>query len=131
MRSRYSAFKLGNLDYIDKTHASNMAEPFDHEHGKVMVNEIDWRGLEIRQVIGGGEKDETGEVEFVARFKREGQTGAHHEKATFKRENGRWVYLDGELNPKAPPRRVVQVGRNDLCPCGSGKKYKKCCGASA
>ncbi|MGB4418274.1 MAG: SEC-C metal-binding domain-containing protein [Bacillota bacterium] len=26
-------------------------------------------------------------------------------------------------------RRVKKVGRNDPCPCGSGKKYKKCCGA--
>ncbi|MBI2256685.1 MAG: YchJ family protein [Proteobacteria bacterium] len=131
MRSRYSAFKERNLDYIDKTHASDMDEPFDRAEGEVMMNEIDWRGLEIRRVVGGGEKDETGEVEFIARFKRQGQTGVHHELATFKRENGRWVYVDGELNPKAPPRRVVQVGRNDPCPCGSGKKYKKCCGAAA
>jgi preprotein translocase subunit SecA len=27
------------------------------------------------------------------------------------------------------PRSVTKVGRNDPCPCGSGKKYKKCCGA--
>ena len=25
-------------------------------------------------------------------------------------------------------RNMEKVGRNDLCPCGSGKKYKKCCG---
>lgn len=46
------------------------------------------------------------------------------------------------LNPNAPlrqasdsvpqePARVVEVGRNDPCPCGSGRKYKKCCGAEA
>jgi SEC-C motif-containing protein len=35
----------------------------------------------------------------------------------------------GEVNPKDPPRRVEKVGRNDPCPCGSGKKFKKCCGA--
>jgi len=28
-------------------------------------------------------------------------------------------------------REVPKVGRNDVCPCGSGKKYKKCCGAGA
>ena len=131
MRSRYTAFKLGNLDYVDSTHASDMAEPFDREHGQVMVDEIDWRGLEIMKVVGGGADDQTGEVEFTARFKRQGQTGIHHERATFRREQGRWVYVDGEINPKAPTRRVVQVGRNDPCPCGSGKKYKKCCGAAA
>jgi preprotein translocase subunit SecA len=32
-----------------------------------------------------------------------------------------------EVAKKAPVRRVNKVGRNDLCPCGSGKKYKNCC----
>ena len=31
-------------------------------------------------------------------------------------------------SPKGQPVRVVKIGRNDPCPCGSGKKYKKCCG---
>ncbi len=30
--------------------------------------------------------------------------------------------------PKRQPRKVVKIGRNDPCPCGSGKKYKVCCG---
>ena len=29
---------------------------------------------------------------------------------------------------KKQPKKVVKVGRNDPCPCGSGKKYKQCCG---
>jgi|GEM_PF-5285255 len=33
------------------------------------------------------------------------------------------------LAPAVRPRRVIKVGRNDPCPCGSGKKYKRCCGA--
>ena len=33
--------------------------------------------------------------------------------------------------PKRQPRKVVKVGRNDPCPCGSGKKYKVCCGRDA
>ncbi|MBO7303170.1 MAG: SEC-C domain-containing protein, partial [Clostridia bacterium] len=43
--------------------------------------------------------------------------------------------FEGDTSKK--PKKVViskkneDVGRNDLCPCGSGKKYKKCCGASA
>lgn len=32
--------------------------------------------------------------------------------------------------PKKPVQKGVKVGRNDLCPCGSGKKYKKCCGTN-
>ncbi len=31
------------------------------------------------------------------------------------------------LNPPSPLRAGIKIGRNDLCPCGSGKKYKKCC----
>ncbi len=40
------------------------------------------------------------------------------------------AYAQAEAEVHAP-RRVVRIGRNDPCPCGSGKKYKKCCGASA
>jgi len=32
------------------------------------------------------------------------------------------------LNPPEPYRADDAIGRNDPCPCGSGKKYKKCCG---
>ncbi|MGN5267109.1 YchJ family metal-binding protein [Aeromonas dhakensis] len=46
-----------------------------------------------------------------------------HERSRFVRHQGRWVYTDGEQDP-AP----LRVGRNDPCPCGSGKKFKKCCG---
>lgn len=35
----------------------------------------------------------------------------------------------GDEGPKTPVRREKKVGRNDPCPCGSGKKYKKCCGS--
>ena len=52
--------------------------------------------------------------------------------ALFGREEGRWVYA-GQMDPKGKTVRYEQPkpGRNDPCPCGSGKKYKKCCGANA
>ena len=34
----------------------------------------------------------------------------------------------GDKTVKKQPRRVQKIGRNDPCPCGSGKKYKNCCG---
>jgi SWIM/SEC-C metal-binding protein len=37
--------------------------------------------------------------------------------------------LDRLLNPPEPARASKKVGRNDPCPCGSGKKFKRCCGA--
>ena len=35
---------------------------------------------------------------------------------------------DGKEKEKSSPKRVNKIGRNDACPCGSGKKYKQCCG---
>jgi len=35
---------------------------------------------------------------------------------------------DSSKIKKASPKRVNKIGRNDSCPCGSGKKYKQCCG---
>ena len=53
-----------------------------------------------------------------------------------KREIGWWAgFSDAEpapLKPEptlVPVRQSVKVGRNDPCPCGSGRKYKKCHGA--
>jgi SWIM/SEC-C metal-binding protein len=37
--------------------------------------------------------------------------------------------LEKLLNPTKPVQSI-KIGRNDPCPCGSGKKYKKCCGSS-
>lgn len=129
MRSRYSAFAIGKLDHLENTNASDVEDDFDREHAETMAAEVTWSGLDIVAVSGGGESDETGRVEFRAYFNRLGQDLFHHEAASFRRENGRWVYADGEVNPKQTPRRVVKVERNAPCPCGSGKKYKKCCGA--
>ena len=35
---------------------------------------------------------------------------------------------DGKDHIKQTPKKVKKIGRNDPCPCGSGKKYKQCCG---
>jgi uncharacterized protein len=42
---------------------------------------------------------------------------------------GRALY-EAELSEPQQPVRSEKIGRNDPCPCGSGKKYKKCCGAA-
>ncbi len=36
--------------------------------------------------------------------------------------------VGGDGTVKKQPRKVKKIGRNDPCPCGSGKKYKQCCG---
>jgi len=129
MRSRYTAYVIEELDHIAQTHASEARSTFDQSEAENLARSAEWLGLEIQATSGGGETDQTGTVEFATRYKKAGQLHVHHEKSEFRREDGRWVYVDGEMNPKGEPRRVDKVGRNEPCPCGSGKKYKKCCGA--
>ena len=129
MRSRYSAHVLGNVDYLLATMSKEQRAGYDREEAEKSFAGTKWLGLEIRKARLGGEGDETGEVEFVARYRTGKQQTAHHELSFFTREEGRWVFAGCEMNPKAPTVRVEKIGRNAPCPCGSGKKYKKCCGA--
>lgn len=129
MRARYTAFSSGALDYLHSTLAPEAREDYSPEETEKWARESQWRGLEILSTEAGGEGDEIGVVEFIARYRVGGKDFAHHELSRFRREEGRWAYVDG-LIPK-PKQRIVEtkIGRNDPCPCGSGKKYKKCCGA--
>lgn len=126
MRSRFTAYALGNMGYLHST--LSKAEQGDEEMSADDVNATVWQSLEIRATEAGGENDTTGMVEFIARYKAHGEQHAHHERSTFCREDGRWVYESGIIAPKAAPVTSTKVGRNDPCPCGSGKKFKKCCG---
>jgi SEC-C motif domain protein len=129
MRSRYSAYVRGEIDYLEHSLAPEARGDFDRAVATQASASTQWLGLTIRSTHDGGPADETGTVEFVVRFSDGGKKGAHHELSRFRREAGRWVYIDGTIDPVPTPRTVTHVGRNDPCPCGSGKKYKKCCGA--
>ncbi len=110
MRSRYSAYVLKLSSYLHATwHPSIRPAVLD-----VSSDETVWLGLKI---LSYG-KDW---VEFVAQY----QGGELHERSRFVKEEGQWVYMDGEI---MPPLAALKPGRNDPCPCGSGRKYKKCCG---
>ena len=68
-------------------------------------------------------------MEFTATYKERGLVKPHHEISRFSRVDGQWYYVDGELvKPATEQRQRPKVGRNEPCPCGSGRKYKKCCG---
>ncbi len=129
MRSRYSAFTLANASYLKATLAPEIRGDFDAGETEETAKNTIWDGLAVQAVAAGGANDETGTVEFTARFRFRGERRVHHELASFRREGGQWMYDGGEINPKGPPCQVTKVGRNQSCPCGSGKKFKKCCGA--
>lgn len=131
MRSRYSAFATGAVAHLHATLAPEATKDYSPEETELWARNSEWKALEIRGTSGGGEADTVGTVEFAARYRMKGKDYVHLEESRFRKENGRWMYVDG-LIPK-PKQRVVETktGRNDPCPCGSGKKYKKCCAAAA
>ena len=89
------------------------------------VNPIDAykkESLEMFEEMVSAIQDETVRRIFSARIKSE---------AEVKRERvaeGIVATTAGDGSVKKQPRKVQKIGRNDPCPCGSGKKYKQCCG---
>ena len=131
MRSRYTAFTLANLDYILSTHHPRTVDSVDRDSTEEWARDSLWLGLDIVETRQGGPEDREGTVEFVARFNYRDEDQSHHELSTFVKEGGRWFYLDGKIRKGQPVRNTgPKVGRNDPCPCGSGRKFKKCCGTT-
>ena len=129
MRARYSAYVAENIDYVVATHNPDTAHEVDRDGAGKWSREADWEGLEIVATDKGGPEDDDGVVEFIARYRAGGGTVAHHERASFRRIDGDWYFIDGEIVKAKPAVRAApKVGRNEPCPCGSGKKYKKCHG---
>jgi len=128
MRSRYSAYVKVETDYIFETTHPKHREGYDHAGTKEWAESAEWQGLEIVSTTAGTAADTTGEVEFVARYAEKGEARAHHELALFKKEGATWFFTDGKSAGQKPIVRGPKIGRNDPCSCGSGQKYKKCCG---
>lgn len=130
MRSRYTAYVKAELDYLlESTHPSQRSD-YDLKGTRRWAEKSEWDGLQIISTEAGGADDSQGKVEFIAHYRYKGRKTAHHELAEFVREDGRWFFRQGNMVPqKQVVREGEKVGRNDPCPCGSGKKYKKCCGA--
>ncbi len=129
LRARYTSFTLGELAFVERsTHPRSRAD-FDRQATRDWMRSSDWQELEILSVEGGGEEDDEALIDFVARYEQNDEEMAHHERASFARHEGRWYFADGKwIGPETFVREQPKVGRNDPCPCGSGKKYKKCCG---
>jgi SEC-C motif-containing protein len=129
MRSRYTAHVLGRIDYLVATTDPSTRGGIDRAAVERWARESQWRGLVILATSGGGSDDDSGVVEFQATYDASGARHVHHERSRFRRRDGSWLYVDGEALKPAPTRRADTPGRNDPCPCRSGKKYKRCCGA--
>jgi len=129
MRARYTSYATGKIDFIEKTHAPESRADFDRKASEKWAKESTWNGLQIVATKGGGSQDTTGVVSFVAGFTTGGEHYEHREIATFRKEGGTWYFVDGKSpKPETFVKSGPDVGRNDPCHCGSGKKFKKCHG---
>jgi SEC-C motif domain protein len=136
MRSRYTAYTRRDIDYLGRTLAPESRGDFDPSAAMVWAAESKWSGLAILSTEGGRASDDAGVVEFVATYRQKSETIAHHEISRFRKTTeGEWFFVQGVPGARlsSTDRRNVseatKVGRNDPCPCGSGRKYKKCCAA--
>lgn len=119
MRSRYSAYVLGLIDYLIATTLPAQQAQLDRESIAAWSAQSTWLGLEVEhsEVFGG--QPPHAQVTFTARWHDQDGEHSHREHSSFVQNAGRWYFLD----PTAP----LKLGRNDPCPCTSGQKFKKCC----
>ena len=93
MRSRYSAFALGLVNYIHATLHPKYRDENDLEILRTTINETQWLGLQILDTYKGQLKDLRGEVEFVAKYiDKENFHSELHERSQFKKHKGMWFY---------------------------------------
>lgn len=127
MRSRFTAYHNGQAEYLLET--THQKTRLHHQLNDIAQwsEENTWTKLEIMGVEHGNKNDQRGTVEFKAYYQdKNDKEQVHHEKSTFLKEGVQWFYLDGIINPKQKVE-LKRISRNDPCPCGSGKKHKKCC----
>lgn len=124
MRSRFSAYAKRNVDYLLDTWESS-TRPAEIDFSKETA---EWQKLQIVNCKKGCAKDSKGIVEFKAFYHQDGVDYFMHEISRFVKTGQRWRYLDGVIKAAGKVESSTSGGRNALCACGSGKKFKRCCG---
>ena len=125
MRSRFSAFKLGLVDYLLATHHSSQHQANERQSLVSSCESYHWQKLCVLKnfPVNGTQ----GQVAFAAYFEKDGQTSVLCELSDFVFEDGRWLYTTGQQTENENQLAALcKFTRNDLCWCGSGKKFKKC-----
>ncbi|MEZ4873744.1 MAG: YchJ family metal-binding protein [Bdellovibrionales bacterium] len=119
---------LKEMDFIEKTHDPATREENDMEANTRWANTAEFKELQILDVELGQEEDSKGYVEFRAQFRQDGKDQSHHERSLFLKKMGSGFFKAKNPELTTFERTQPKVGRNDPCVCGSGKKFKKCCG---
>lgn len=123
MRSRYSAFKTGRVDYLLETWHPETKPELDSEPTNWIYLEI--LGSTEPSIIENDDDEEVwAEVEFLAKLLHEGKLDILHERSSFQKIDGNWFYHSGDFLEKT--QEGVKVKKSTPCPCGSGKLFKNC-----
>jgi SEC-C motif-containing protein len=126
MRARYAAFATGAIDFIVASTHSRTRREIEIQDIREWSQTSTWHGLQIIETKLVN--DDRASVSFEAQFTQAGKDQNHREKALFERESGKWRFVTGgELKNPTVRYETPRIGRNEPCPCGSGRKYKKCC----
>ncbi|MEO0519764.1 MAG: YchJ family metal-binding protein [Cyanobacteria bacterium P01_A01_bin.116] len=147
MRSRYSAFCTGNIDYLMATRFNRTNEADDRMGLRQSIDSTEWTNLIVVSTKQGTAKDSKGIVEFVAAYRPKTHLAQNlltlqpagppssgtlpnqaspmaqlHERSRFIKKGDQWLYTDGDILTAYQPKR------SHPCWCGSGKKFKQCHG---
>ncbi|MEM9275738.1 MAG: YchJ family protein [Cyanobacteria bacterium P01_F01_bin.143] len=121
MRSRYTAFCQGDVDYLIATHHPDQRAKDERKQLQNTIKKTSWLGLNVIDASRGQKHSKVAFVEFMAVFQTD-KIHQLHERSKFLKIDGKWFYTEGEILPDIIPKK------NENCWCGSGKKYKKCHG---
>lgn len=124
MRARFTAHVVHDFRFLHDSYRPTAGQPYEAEEGEPAMQ---WTKLVVHahETEAGPDK---AFVDFSAYGTEEGVEKVLHEKAEFLRIDGRWLYnREARLGPAPFKSATPKIGRNDPCPCGSGKKYKQCC----
>lgn len=98
MRSRYTAYCVGDIDYVLATWAPQTVTQVDAQSLAKRKAETEYLGLKIISKSAGTRKHNQGQVEFEAKFITLGKQQTHHENSNFIKIDGKWHYVDGQVN---------------------------------
>jgi SEC-C motif-containing protein len=124
MRARFTAHVVHDFGFLHRTYRPTSRLPFV-AGGEAPT--MKWTRLVVHG-HGPGATPDIATVDFSAYGLEDDVEKVLHEKAEFVRQEGGWIYTRPLREGPAPYKAAApKPGRNDPCPCGSGKKYKQCC----
>lgn len=129
LEKRYSAFVSQNVDFILESHHQETKEQVSRKSIEEWSQNSKWHGFKVFDEKVEGDR---AYIDFSVSYEMGAEKVDQREVAEFRNEGGRWYYYDSEFpKPQTLKREGDKTGRNDPCPCGSGKKFKKCCAVAA